>query len=576
MQMPIKQNFFHEYNPKKSKLSVKFWFGLSLAFALFYSFLELQQAFASKYVVQDDARVYVFWLQRFLEPDILPNDLIADYFASVTPVGFTAFYRAIGMVGIEPLLLSKILPVFLKILCICYWFGLCMQIFPVPMAGFISTLLLAQNLSMRDDLVSATPRSFIFVFFIAFLYYLLRQSLLPCLVAIALVGLFYPPFLFVIAGILILRLWQWKGKLPHPSYNSCDRLFSFAGLVTCLICMLPYALSCSKFGPTITGVAARESLGLAQTGRIPFFSNDPIWFWLFNQHSGLIPNVLEHPINIIGLFLPLILVYSRRFPLTQHITNRAKVLSQISLASVAMFVLAHLLIYQLFSPARYTRYTLKFVLIIAASIVLVAVLDAIYQWVKQHQYSFWRQILPLVFISLLGIFLVFYPCLLKHFPNSFYRVDRASAMYEFFDKQPKDILIASLSENIDNIPTFSKRTIFIGWEYAVPYHVGYNNQIIQRATDLIRAQYSEKVAELQNFIQKYGVDFFVVDKSAFTPKYFANNPWFVQWQSIAKDISSKLQQGTIPVLLRDLERCSVVETEDLIVLQAECVKKSEA
>ncbi|MFN6572619.1 hypothetical protein [Dendronalium sp. ChiSLP03b] len=575
MQITSLQRFFTVSNTETSQFQIRFWFCLSLVFALFYSFLEFQQAFASKYVVQDDARVYVFWLQRFLEPDILPNDLIADYFASVTPVGFTAFYRVMGMVGIEPLLLSKILPLFLKILTICYWFPLCMQIFPIPMAGFISTLLLAQNLSMRDDLVSATPRSFIFVFFIAFLYYLLRQSLLLCLGAIALVGLFYPPFLFIITGILIFRLWRWEGKLPYPSNNRRDYLFSFAGLATCLILMLPYALNSSKFGPTITGVAARESLGLAQTGRIPFFSNDPIWFWLFNQHSGLIPNVLEHPINIIGLFLPLILVYNRRFPLTQYMTDKVRVLSQIALASVAMFVLAHLLLYQLFSPARYTRYTLKFVLIIATSIVILTVLDAIFCWVKQHQNSCLRQIIALGFTGLLASTLVFYPCFLKNFPNSFYHLERASAMYEFFHQQPKDTLIASLSEEVDSIPTFAKRSILIGWEYAVPYHVGYDRQITQRATDLIRAQYSENLAELQNFIQKYGVDFFVVNKSAFTLEYIAKNPWFIQLQSTAKDILFKLQQGTTPALLNTLERCSVVETEDLIVLKAECVKKSE-
>lgn len=565
MQITNWPRFSPSFNTKT--LNIIFWFTLSLFFALYYSVLELQQAFANKYVVQDDARVYVFWLQRFLEPYILPNDLIADYFSSVTPIGFTTFYKFMGMMGIEPLFLSKILPIFLKILCICYWFPLCMQIFPIPLAGFISTLLLAQNLSMRDDLVSATPRSFIFVFFIAFLYYLLRQSLLPCLVAIALVGLFYPPFLFIIAGILIFRLWR--------SYNRRDRLFSFSGLATCFIFMLPYALSSSKFGPTITGVAARESLGLAQTGRIPFFSNDLIWFWLFNQHSGLIPNVLEHPINIIGLFLPLILVYSRRFPLTRHITDKVKILSQMSLASVVMFVLAHLMLYKLFSPARYTRYTLKFVLIIATSIVIVAVLDAIFRACKQYKGSSGRKIIALGFSSLLVILLVFYPCLLEKFPNSFYHLDRTSAMYEFFRKQPKDTLIASLSEDIDNIPIFSKRSILIGWEYAVPYHVGYDRQITQRATELIRAQYSENLAEVQNFIQKYGVDFFVLDESAFTPEYTANNPWFGQWQSIAKDISSKLQQGTTPILLANINRCSVVETGDLIVLQAECVTKSQ-
>ncbi|HEY9297952.1 MAG TPA: hypothetical protein VIQ31_16655, partial [Phormidium sp.] len=51
---------------KTSKSQMIFWFTLSLTFALIYSFLGLKQAFSSSYVVQDDARVYVFWMQRFV------------------------------------------------------------------------------------------------------------------------------------------------------------------------------------------------------------------------------------------------------------------------------------------------------------------------------------------------------------------------------------------------------------------------------------------------------------------------------------------------------------------------------
>jgi hypothetical protein len=572
--MIILDKLFTEPKTKSFKLQVKILFTFSLIAGIFYSILELRQAFSSPYVVQDDARVYVFWMQRFLEPDILPNDLIAEYFASVTPLGFTTLYRVMAMLGIEPLFFSKVLPILLKILTITYWFPLCMQIFPVPTAAFISTLLLAQNLSMRDDLVSASPRSFIFVFFVAFLYYLLRQNLIASLGAIALVGLFYPPFLFIIAGILILRLWRWRGKLPHLSNNRGDYIFSGAGLITCFLFMIPYALTSSEFGPTIAGEAARQLPGLAFAGRIPFFSDDLIWFWLSGQHSGLIPNVLEHPLNIAGLFLPVILRYPQRFPLIIKITDRIQILNHIALSSVAMFIFAHLLIYKLFAPARYTRYTLKLVVIIASTIVLVAVLDAILRWAKQKQEDSSRpRILALGFSSLLGIVLLFFPFFLEKFPHSFYRVGTAPAVYEFFQQQPKDILIASLSEEIDNVPTFSKRSILIGWEYAVPYHVTFNHQMTQRATDLISAQYSDNVSQIKSFTDKYGVDFFVLDKEAFNPEYFTTNPWFVQWKKIAKETSLKVQGKTPPVLLNYLNKCSVLKTDNLIVVQAKCVAK---
>ena len=103
--------------------------------------------------------------------------------------------------------------------------------------------------------------------------------------------------------------------------------------------------------------------------------------------------------------------------------------------------------------------------------------------------------------------------------------------------------------------------------------MGYDRQIRQRATDLIHAQYTENLIEVQSFIYKYKVDFFLLDRLAFTPKYLTTNPWFKQWQPIAKDILAKLEGGT-PALIGTIESCRVVETQKLIVLQAKCVAKA--
>ncbi len=556
---------------KRYRSQMIFWFSLSLTFAIIYSLLELKEAFSSAYVVQDDARVYVSWMQRFLEPDLLPNDLLADYFQSVTPFGYAALYRLIASVGIDPLYSSKILPVLLLLLTTSYCFAVCMQILPVPAVGFMTTLLFNQNLVMRDDLVSATPRSFIYLLFLAFVYYLLRRNALPCLGAIALSGLFYPPLLFILAGILILRVCHWQEKLPHLSQNRRDYVFIITGLGLTLTMMLPYALSSTEYGFAVTGNAVRALPEFSETGRIPFFDDNPFQFWLLGQHSGILPNILEHPLSSIGFLLPILLRYPERFPLVKQVTSNVRLLPKIALVSLGMFFAAHFTLYKLFAPARYTRYTLKFVIILAAGIAIAAILDAVFRTSKKSTQFPYRQFLAFGLTVLLGTTLVFYPLLLSRFPNSNYIRGEAPVVYEFFRKQPKDILIAGLSPETDNLPTFSQRAILVGWEYAVPYHIKYEHQIRQRATDLIRAQYTQNLAEVQNFIQTYGVDFFLLDRTAFTPEYINTNPWFRQWQFIAKDILATLEQGNTPAIVSTLKRCSVVETEILIVLQAECV-----
>ncbi|HBE51142.1 MAG TPA: hypothetical protein DDW76_20800, partial [Cyanobacteria bacterium UBA11369] len=90
--------------------SVAFWFILSLSLAVVYSIPALREAFSGEFVVQDDARQHVFWMQRFVDSQLFPKDLMADYFQSVAPAGYTWVYRLMAIVGIEPLLLHKLLP----------------------------------------------------------------------------------------------------------------------------------------------------------------------------------------------------------------------------------------------------------------------------------------------------------------------------------------------------------------------------------------------------------------------------------------------------------------------------------
>ncbi|WP_052128956.1 hypothetical protein [Neosynechococcus sphagnicola] len=166
-----------------------FWLLLSLSFPVIYGILGLQQAFGSPYVINDDARQHLVWMQRFLDPGLFPQDWIADYYQSIQPPGFLAFYQGMAHLGCNPLWVAKILPPILALVTTVYCYGVTVQILPVPVAGFIASLLLNQRLFMTDDLFSATSRAFLYPLFLACLYYLLRRSLGPMLVALALLTL---------------------------------------------------------------------------------------------------------------------------------------------------------------------------------------------------------------------------------------------------------------------------------------------------------------------------------------------------------------------------------------------------
>jgi hypothetical protein len=100
--------------------------------------------------------------------------------------------------------------------------------------------------------------------------------------------------------------------------------------------------------------------------------------------------------------------------------------------------------------------------------------------------------------------------------------------------------------------------------------MGYYRQFRQRMLALIRAQYSLDLAAVQTLIQKYGVDFWLLDRAAFTPDYIANNIWLRQYQPATAEALVRLQQGT-PALSEVMERCLVFETQGLVVLDAACI-----
>ncbi|HBB36282.1 MAG TPA: hypothetical protein DDZ80_23830 [Cyanobacteria bacterium UBA8803] len=619
---------------------VKFWFCLSLTFAAIYGLQGLQEAFSSPYVIQDDARQHVFWMQRFVDPELFANDLIANYYQSTAPLGYKTLYRIFALAGIDPILLSKLLPIVLGLLTTGYGFALCLEILPVPATGFIATLLLNYMLWSGATLVTATSRALFWPCFLAFLYYLLRRSLISCLIAIALQGLFYPPSVLVTAGILILRLLRWQSGLPRLRLDRSNTLLCAAGLGVVFLILLLEVLGSSEFGPTITLAQAKASPEFYAGGRTSFFTDDPWQFWFNSHRSALMGWPWKPPILYAVLLLPILWRYPARFPLVREVTSGATVLIQMAVVSVGLFFTAHAVLFKLYLPSRYAL-GLGVAIYLSTAIVLVVILDAVLRACQQpakitvnalglflvaytllgalYWFIFYypgqkklligwlalgvgitlivflldlvehqakregepvlgRQLLALASTVVLAVALLIYPSLIGKFPNNDYVVGQVPQLYEFLAGQPKDIVIASLASEADNLPSFAKRSILVGREYALPYEVGYYKQIRQRVIDLIDAQYSTDLEQVQNFIKNYDVDFWMLEQEAFTLEYIANpssqtSRWIRQYQPAAKNAQKKLEQGSVPALVRVMERCSVFETKSLVVLQAECIRK---
>lgn len=556
---------------RTSRSQLIFWFGLSLTFSTSYSWLGLRKAFSSEYVVQDDARQHVFWMARFLDPQLFPNDLIADYFQSVAPAGYTGVYKLAAAAGIHPLLFNKLLPLVLGLIITAYCFGLCLEIFPIPAAGFIATLTFNQNMSFKDDVISGTPRAFAYPLLLAFLYYLVRGKLFPTLAAIALLGLFYPQLTLLCSVILLLRLFTLKNWQLRLSKQKSNYLFCIAGLGIAFLVLLPFALSTSEFGPAITVAEAKVLPEFWPKGRSNFFDENLWDFFLFGGRSGLLPKTLFTPVTLcIGLLLPVLLAKRDRFPLANKLTSGIQLLPQLIIASIVLFCAAHLLLFKLHLPSRYTGHSFRVVIALATAIALMLILDFILS--RAQSKSIPRQLTAWITVAIISIGLLGYPSFVKRFPKASYKIGKVPELYEFLQQQPKDTLVASVAEDVNNLPSFSQRSILVGREYAIPYHLGYYSQFRQRMQDLVRAQYSPELSNIKNFIEKYNVTLILLEPGALTPNYIIEQRW-IRELSAAKEALENMTDGNTPALASVINSCQVFETQGFVVIDTECILK---
>lgn len=552
------------------------WLGFSLLICLLYGLQSLGVALDSAYVVQDDARQHIFWMQRYLNPSLFPNDLIADYFQSVAPPGYKAFYALWTSIGINPLLISKFVPLFLGLITTLYYFGLSLSLFPMPAGAFIACLLLNQGLWMEDDLVSATPRAFLYPLFAAFLYYLLRDAIIPCWIALALLALFYPPMALLGLGVLTLRLGRWPAGLRLSRRRQDWFLWAGACLILALI-LGPYQLSTHEFGPLTTVAQAQQMPIFNQVegyyGRAFYFHDNPLIFWLFSPRTGLLFWGVLSPLVLAAFALPVYLSRSSPPARARWVTTQVHLLSQLSLAALGLYGLAHWFTFQLHFPNRYVYHGARFVLPLAASITLTLYISTRCRRLNAEQrprQHLRRQLSLVLQLGLAGVLIVlpFSPKL--SIANQLYVTGRATELYQFLQQQPHSTLVASIDAEANNLPTFARRSVVAAREYALPYHWGYFSQFQRRTLAMIEAQYSAELAPVQRFNAELGVDFWLLHRQSFQPAYVNNNRLLKEFTA-TESVLETLAADSAPALADLTASCTRLTTEHYWLLDANCI-----
>lgn len=567
--------FLTEPVAKKLDLRTMIWLAISLAASIYFASLALQEAFAGPYVLQDDSRQHVFWTARFADTDLFSGDLAADYFQSIAPSGYSALYKAAARLGADPFVFSKLLPMALGLATTIFCFAASMELLAIPSAAFVSSFVLNASLWLRNGLVSATPRAFAAPLFTAFLFFLIRGSASGAITTIAFMGLFFPSTMFVALGVFLMRIVKIENRRLKLSSERRDYALCFVALVVAGLAVAPFAIKSASFGPVVTASEGRLMPEFLPRGRMAVFRQDFLDYWFTGSHTGMLPTSLFSTAGIwLGLSLPALALFPKRVPLVKNISSNITEFFKVIFVSLVLFFAANALLFRLYLPSRFTVNGFRILLAIAAGLSSIIMLDAIFKWARRDWGSIARQAAAILSTAALAVALVLPQALTGVWVDTRYKRGQAAPLYEFLSSHPKDAVIASLSNEADNLPMFAKRSVLINREIALPFHKGYYSQIRQRTIDLINAEYSPDIADLQKFIQKHNVSYLLIDSDTFTPEYLTRDRWLMQFQPDAKTAADNLKRNVIPALAKIADHCSEMKTGNLNLISAECIMKS--
>ena len=543
--------------------------GLWLAAALGFTFLfvarNLAPLLAPGGAIQDDARQHVFWMLRFRDPELFRDDLIADYYQSTAPPGFAALYRVLSWV-VDPILASKLLPPVLGAITALFTFLLVRRLHPSPTAAFLATVLLGWYAWQHDDLSSASPRAFLLPALATLLWALAAGRTVLGVSLAVLAALLYP-----IGGALAVALFGMR-LLQHPTPNSLLPFLAAAALVAAVL--VPGQLAAAPFGPTVSAEQARAMPEFGTEGRSEFFVSGAYRYWLESSRSGFklgVSDVLFPSVPILfelaGLaaLLPLLVLLRRRLPAARLLDGRIGLLFQLLAASLALFVLAHLLLFRLYLPARYVQASVPLVLAVAAGLALGIVVEEIAARVAPSR----RGVLAGGLALALAVGLALYPA---DYDGLFVR-DPHPAVTAYLRAQPEDVLVAGVPTEADSVPALAGRRVHVAREYALPYHLGYYGQVRRRIVDLIEGYYAESPRRAADFAARYGVHLFLVNRAAFDRGTFAD-AWAGEFEPFTSAISLKLKRQNRFALLELARRCAVVDDGAVAVVPTACLTQA--
>lgn len=521
--------------PNSGRPAVPLWADLSLV-ALISAGIFIYAHFpalTNPYVINDDVRQQIYWMQQWLDPGLFQGDLLSDYARHYVPWGVKGLYW-LASFGAAPLNFSKVLPGLLFV----FLAGCLYKIGEVLQGRWLAWTAVAVFWLMPfflDTLSGGLPRAFAAPLLALFWLCWLKRRPWGMGAALLLQALFIP-YIFILAATAAMLAWAiglW-GKGEMPPFPSRPAHLILIAAAAGLVVLMHHQFNAAGFGPLVSAGDMGNRPEFSSTGRYPILPVPSILWelaspWEFIppfREMGIVPGAL-----ICALLLGLGAYGVRRLD-WQELRARLQPAIYLGLSSLLLYFLARLFLLKLFLPDRYLTYTLNLFYCLALGLSLGAALQ-IRRWPRALALLALILAVTLSGLRLKGVGL---------FDYSAYR-----PLYAALAQTPKEVLVAGHPNLMDNVLAFAHRRVFASFELAHPWSKGYWRQLRPRLEEVFAAYYAADPEVVLAFCRKYQISFLVVDDRHFTPAFLSGGRFFVPFD----DLSGK----TAATVMAELVSC---------------------
>jgi hypothetical protein len=505
---------------------------LSAAIFVFAHF----HALTNHWVINDDVRQQIYWMQQWEDGQLFPGDLLTEYARAYVPWGVKGLYHLVSPL-LEPHTFAKLLPG-LSFISLSLWGQ---GLYPLPVAGvgpiifskwlpgllfvFLGWCLfrMGARLGSRrlawfsagvywlmpfflDNLSGGLARSFAAPLLAFYCLCWLAQSPWGLALALLLQALFIPYIFLVGAGATVLAWLAGRRGRWAPSWLNWGHLLTVV-LGATIVLLMNHQFKAGGFGPLVSAADMAHRPEFTAAGRFPIVPVPSLFWELISPWKYIAPFDLGVMGGALGGFLLLgVVVWGGRLLDWQVLKSRLQPFGYLLLSSLLLYFLARVFLLKLFIPDRYLIYTLNLGYCLGLALCLDGA-TRVWSWPR------WLPAAAVALVAVLGG-LRLQDVGLKDF--SAYR-----PLYAALAQTPKAALIAGHPNLMDNIPTFAQRPVLVNYELAHPWSKGYWQKIRPRLQDIFRAYYATDPQVVRDVCRKYQISFLVVDDRHFTPEFLA-------------------------------------------------------